>query len=142
MLFIPAGRYQLGRRDRSPRCLLENATRCAGRASSPSSLGGSAMGSAGVRHGRSRSWVWRRVVLPAAGVAALALVAGGCTSSGSVTSGNTPVKGGTAVMAEPPSSPPDYILPFMDAAESSNVNLFDFTYLMYRPMYWFGQGSQ
>jgi peptide/nickel transport system substrate-binding protein len=100
------------------------------------------MGSAGVRHARSRSWVWRRVVLPAAGVAALALVAGGCTSSGSVTSGNTPVKGGTAVMAEPPSSPPDYIFPFMDAAESSNVNLFDFTYLMYRPMYWFGQGSQ
>jgi len=35
-------------------------------------------------------------------------------------------------MAEPPSSSPNYIYPFMDSAESSNVNLFDFTYLMYR----------
>jgi peptide/nickel transport system substrate-binding protein len=81
-------------------------------------------------------------VLPAAGVAALALVAAGCGNSGSTASGNTPVKGGTAVFAEPPASPPDYIFPFMDAASSSNVNLFDFTYLMYRPLYWIGEGSQ
>ena len=100
------------------------------------------MGPARLRHAGSRSWVFRRLVLPAAGVVALALVAGGCTSNSSVASGNTPVKGGTAVMAEPPSSPPDYIFPFMTAAESSNVNLFDFTYLMYRPLYWFGVGSQ
>jgi peptide/nickel transport system substrate-binding protein len=99
------------------------------------------MGSARVRHPRSRSWFWRRLVLPAAGVAALALVAGGCTSSKTAT-GTTPLKGGTAVFAEPPASPPDYIFPFMTAALSSNVNLFDFTYLMYRPMYWFGQGTQ
>ena len=71
----------------------------------------------------------------------LALVAGGCTSN-STASGTTPVKGGTAVMAEPPASPPDYIFPFMTAALSSNVNLFDFTYLMYRPMYWIGEGTQ
>jgi ABC-type transport system substrate-binding protein len=31
---------------------------------------------------------------------------------------------------------------FMDSAESSNVNLFDFTYLMYRPLYWFGEVGQ
>ena len=100
------------------------------------------MGSADLRQPRSRSWAWRRMVLPVAGVVALALVAGGCTSSVSTASGKTPVKGGTAVFAEPPDSPPDYIFPFMDAAMSSNVNLFDFTYLMYRPLYWFGQGSQ
>ena len=41
-----------------------------------------------------------------------------------------------------PSSPPNYIYPFMDSAESSNVNLFDFTYLMYRPLYWFGEVGQ
>jgi peptide/nickel transport system substrate-binding protein len=82
------------------------------------------------------------MVLLGAGVAALALVAAGCTNSNSTASGTTVVKGGTAVFAEPPASPPDYIFPFMTAALSSNVNLFDFTYLMYRPLYWFGQGTQ
>ena len=101
------------------------------------------MGSARVRHPRSRSWL-RRLVLPAAGVVALALVAAGCTNSSSSTASgsSTPVKGGTAVFAEPPDSPPDYIFPFMDSAVSNNVNLFDFTYLMYRPMYWIGEGTQ
>jgi peptide/nickel transport system substrate-binding protein len=79
-------------------------------------------------------------VLPAAVVAALALVT--ACSSTSTSSGTTPVKGGTAVMAEPPSQTPDYAFPFMDPAVSTNQNLFDFTYLMYRPLYWFGQGSQ
>jgi peptide/nickel transport system substrate-binding protein len=82
------------------------------------------------------------MVLLGAGVAALALVAAGCTNSNGTASGTTVVKGGTAVFAEPPASPPDYIFPFMTAALSSNVNLFDFTYLMYRPLYWFGQGTQ
>jgi len=80
------------------------------------------------------------VVSLGAGVAALAVVAASCSSS--VTSGATPVKGGTAVMAEPPSQTPSYIFPFMAPTVSSNQNLFDFTYLMYRPLYWFGQGSQ
>jgi peptide/nickel transport system substrate-binding protein len=83
------------------------------------------------------------MALPAAGVIALALVAGACSNNNNNTaSGNTPEKGGVAVFAEPPNSPPDYIFPFMTAADSSNVNLFDFTYLMYRPLYWFGVGSQ
>jgi peptide/nickel transport system substrate-binding protein len=30
----------------------------------------------------------------------------------------------------------------MDPSVSTNQNLFDFTYLMYRPLYWFGYGSQ
>jgi peptide/nickel transport system substrate-binding protein len=89
----------------------------------------------------SRLRVWRRAALPGAGVAVLALVAAGCSSS-TTSSGTTPVKGGTAVLAEPPSQTPDYIFPFMDPAVSTNQNLFDFTYLMYRPLYWFGQGSQ
>jgi peptide/nickel transport system substrate-binding protein len=93
------------------------------------------------RHAGSRSWRRRRLVLLAAGVAALALVAAGCSGNSS-SSGSTPVKGGVAVFAEPPDSPPNYIFPFMTAALSSNVNLFDFTYLMYRPLYWFGVGSQ
>jgi peptide/nickel transport system substrate-binding protein len=91
--------------------------------------------------GRSRPRRYGRLL--AAGAVVLALAAAGCASSGSPSSsGNTPVKGGTAVWAEPPSEVPSYILPFMNAANESNVNLFDFQYLMYRPLYWFGQGSQ
>jgi peptide/nickel transport system substrate-binding protein len=81
----------------------------------------------------------------AAGAAALALAAAGCSSSGSGSSASataTPIAGGTAVMAEAPSYPPTYIFPYMSSANVSNVNLFDFTYLMYRPLYWFGTGNQ
>jgi peptide/nickel transport system substrate-binding protein len=82
------------------------------------------------------------VALIGAGIAALALAAGACSSSNSAASGAAPLKGGTAVLAEPPSQTPSYIFPFMAPEDSSNQNLFDFTYLMYRPLYWFGQGSQ
>ncbi|MBV9094748.1 MAG: hypothetical protein JO132_12880 [Streptosporangiaceae bacterium] len=86
----------------------------------------------------------RRSLTLAAAAAALALVAAGCGSSGSSASsgGGTPVTGGTAVMAEAPTYPPTYIFPYMSAANVSNVNLFDFQYLMYRPLYWFGTGNQ
>ena len=72
----------------------------------------------------------------------LALVAAGCSSSPSSTSGTTPVTGGTAVWAEPPSSTPSYIFPYVDSTNISNLNLFDLQYLMYRPLYWFGQNGQ
>jgi peptide/nickel transport system substrate-binding protein len=82
----------------------------------------------------------------AVGAALLALVAAGCSSSssgsGSTPTGGTPVKGGTAVWAEPPSSTPSYIFPYVNSANISNLNLFDFQYLMYRPLYWFGQNGQ
>ncbi len=81
----------------------------------------------------------------AAGVGALALVAAACSSGGSgsaSTSGGTPVKGGTAVWAEPPANLPTYIFPYMSSAYISNLNLFDFQYQMYRPLYWFGQNGQ
>jgi peptide/nickel transport system substrate-binding protein len=103
--------------------------------------GRSESASARVRNRRSR-WVRPRVALIGAGIAALALAAGACSSSNSAASGAAPLKGGTAVLAEPPSQTPSYIFPFMAPEDSSNQNLFDFTYLMYRPLYWFGQGSQ
>jgi peptide/nickel transport system substrate-binding protein len=79
----------------------------------------------------------------AAGLAAMALAVAGCAkNSSSAPPGNTPVSGGTAVMAEAPENAPTYIFPYMDSANVSNVNLFDFTYLMYRPLYWFGVGEQ
>jgi peptide/nickel transport system substrate-binding protein len=78
----------------------------------------------------------------AASAVVLALIAAGCSSTASSPSAGAPVKGGTAVMAEPPSQAPSYIFPFMAPSVSTNQNLFDFTYLMYRPLYWFGNGAQ
>jgi peptide/nickel transport system substrate-binding protein len=69
-------------------------------------------------------------------------VAASCSTSSSSAPGTSPVAGGTAVFAEAPSAPPTYIFPYMSSAVISNVNLFYFQYLMYRPLYWFGTGSQ
>jgi peptide/nickel transport system substrate-binding protein len=98
-----------------------------------------------VRAENSRSRPRSRARLLAAGVAALALVVAGCSSGGSnnsSTSAGTPISGGTAVWAEPPSSTPSYIFPYVDSANISNLNLFDLQYQMYRPLYWFGTGDQ
>jgi peptide/nickel transport system substrate-binding protein len=79
----------------------------------------------------------------AIGATTVALILAGCTSGGSSpTTGTKPVNGGTAVFAEPPSSPPNYIFPFTSSAYISIVNLNDFSYLLYRPMYWFANGTQ
>jgi peptide/nickel transport system substrate-binding protein len=80
------------------------------------------------------------------GVVALALVAAGCSNSSSSSGGGsnagTKVKGGTAVYALPPSTTPNYIFPFTSSAYISVINASNFTNLMYRPLYWFGNGSQ
>src|SRR5215469_10990762 len=76
-------------------------------------------------------------------VTALAVAAAGCSSqasSGPPTSG-TPTSGGTAVFAELPSTPPNYIFPFTSSAYISIANLNQFSYLMYRPLYWFANGT-
>jgi peptide/nickel transport system substrate-binding protein len=82
-----------------------------------------------------------RILVAGVAATACALVAAGCSGSGS-TAGTTPVSGGTAVFAEPPSTQPTYIFPYMSSSVISDVNLFDFQYLMYRPLYWFGNGAQ
>ena len=78
----------------------------------------------------------------AVGAAAVATVAAGCSSSSPSASGTTPVSGGTAVFAEPPSSTPNYIFPYTSSTYCSDINGFDFQDLMYRPLYWFGVGAQ
>jgi peptide/nickel transport system substrate-binding protein len=76
-------------------------------------------------------------------VATLAVVAAGCGSNGSSSSsGSTPVKGGTAVYALPPSTTPNYIFPFVSSAYISDANIFYLQALLYRPLYWFGQNGQ
>src|ERR1700676_4729313 len=47
----------------------------------------------------------------------------------------------TATWAEPPQLPPNYIFPFMGLAFFSVYNSQQFQYLMYRPLYWFGEGA-
>ena len=79
-----------------------------------------------------------------AGAAALVVVASGCATSSpsAARSTGTPVTGGTAVMAEPPSTTPNYIWPFASSAYFSEINTDDLQYLLYRPLYWFGRGGQ
>jgi peptide/nickel transport system substrate-binding protein len=99
------------------------------------------MKSVSVQRGRSKAKVRGRLLV--AGIAALALVAAACSSStSSSATGTTPVKGGVAVWAEQPSSPATYIFPYVNSQNISNLNLFDFQYLMYRPLYWFGTGDK
>jgi len=78
-----------------------------------------------------------------AGAAALAVVAAGCgggTSSSSA--GTTKVKGGTAVYALPPSVTNNYIFPYMASADFSLNNGSYLQQLLYRPLYWFGNGAK
>jgi peptide/nickel transport system substrate-binding protein len=76
-------------------------------------------------------------------VSAVALAAAGCGSNSSSPSASSgaPVSGGTAVFAEPPATTPSYIFPYISSSFSSDVNTFDFEYLMYRPLYWIGTGA-
>jgi peptide/nickel transport system substrate-binding protein len=94
------------------------------------------------------SWRRRRaraVLAVACGAAVLVLAAacGGSNNGGgtSAATGGTPQTGGTATFALPPSTTPNYIFPFSSSQYFSVVNLADFQYLMYRPLYWFGNGA-
>jgi peptide/nickel transport system substrate-binding protein len=90
----------------------------------------------------------RGLLAVACGAAAIALTVAACSSSGSSASGGaaasptgTPVTGGTATFALPPSTVPNYIFPFDSSTYFSVTNSEDFQYLLYRPLYWFGNGS-
>ena len=49
---------------------------------------------------------------------------------------------GTVTFALPPGVNPSYIFPIMSGAVFSNVNFFQFQEMMFRPLYWFGQGGK
>src|SRR5277367_2630566 len=90
----------------------------------------------------------RGLLAAACGAAVIALTAAACSSSGSSSNGGaaatptgTPVAGGTATFALPPSTVPNYIFPFDSSTYFSVTNSEDFQYLLYRPLYWFGNGS-
>ena len=87
-----------------------------------------------------------RAMLTGAAAAALALIAAACgpASAGSSagTVGTTAVDGGTATYATEPDLNVNYIFPFVSPNYIDVSNTDDFQYLMYRPLYWFGQGTQ
>jgi len=88
---------------------------------------------------------FRTAVTIALGVGIAAVLLAACSSSSPSASnqntGGTKVSGGTATWAELPSTPPNYIFPFMSLAFFSVSNLSQFQQLMYRPLYWFGNNG-
>jgi peptide/nickel transport system substrate-binding protein len=89
----------------------------------------------------------RRLLAAACGAAAIAITAAACGSSGTssspsaVATGGTPIAGGTATWALSPSAVPNYIFPFDSSTYDTVYNAEDFQYLLYRPLYWFGNGA-
>ena len=91
--------------------------------------------------------IWRRKLgLAAAGVAAVALVAAGCSSSGPSSTGGSAssgakVAGGTAMVALPAGITYSWIFPFYSITNSGVYNDNQFQWLMYRPLYMFGNNT-
>jgi peptide/nickel transport system substrate-binding protein len=88
----------------------------------------------------------RKVTLGLA-VAGLSVVSsvGAFSQSASATSAHAKVvkvKGGTAYFAEQPGSAPTYIFPFINQSVFTNVNLYNFQILMFRNLYFFGNGAK
>ncbi|HEY7145515.1 MAG TPA: ABC transporter substrate-binding protein [Streptosporangiaceae bacterium] len=86
----------------------------------------------------------RQLSIVTGGLAAAALVLSACSSGGSSSgqaSGHIK-NGGVATFALPPGAVPNWIFPFIDPAHSSIDNRNQFDYLMYRPLYFFGNNGQ
>ncbi len=72
----------------------------------------------------------------------LPLVALVLTSCGGNASGGQKLTGGVATFAELPATKPNYIFPLTSGGYFSVANLSQFQFLMFRPLYWFGQGGK
>jgi peptide/nickel transport system substrate-binding protein len=82
--------------------------------------------------GRLRRIIGVGVAVVAMSAATLALAPTGVSGAATPT---------TATYAELPQAQPNYIFPFMSLAFFSVYNISEFQQLMYRPLYWFGNGS-
>ena len=109
-------------------------SRCPAHPGSPAGRGQHHEGAGQSRMRRVCFLRWAMGIALGAGILTVGLSAL-APASGASTSGTT------ASWAEQPQSPPDYIFPFMSLAFFSVANVNQFQYLMYRPLYWFGQGS-
>jgi peptide/nickel transport system substrate-binding protein len=101
-----------------------------------------------MRLARTRGSRRGRGALGACCVAAVATVVAACgavgsgASSSSSTVGTTPSSGGTATYATLPGFAASYIFPFMTSEFFTATNSDNLQYLLYRPLYWFGDGTQ
>lgn len=89
--------------------------------------------------------LFRRVGVGAAALSVGALVLAAC-SSGTVKGGGTTPPGSGAVgatvtMALPPSFAANYIFPLEPPGKFSTANDQYLAYLMWRPLYWYGEGA-
>ena len=86
----------------------------------------------------------KRCLTAVAGLAAAALVAAGCssnTTSSPSSTGGTPVTGGTATIALPAGVTYSWIFPFYSITNASVYNDQQFQWLLYRPLYFFGNNT-
>ena len=82
---------------------------------------------------------FRRLV--SAGLMAGALTTGLITTLPSITASASAATPTTVSWAEAPQTPPNFIFPFMGLQFFSVSNINQFQFLMYRPLYWFGNGA-
>ena len=74
--------------------------------------------------------------MASASLFALGLAA--CGGNSSVSTSNN----GVVTFAEQPGANPDYIFPLANGSNLLTVNVQQFQYMMYRPLYWFGDNGQ
>ncbi len=82
----------------------------------------------------------RKTIASIAVAALAAILLAACGSSGTPASGK-PQTGGVVTFAEQPGSPPTYIFPLYDGANSGNNNITYLQPLMWLPLYWFGHSN-
>jgi peptide/nickel transport system substrate-binding protein len=82
-----------------------------------------------------------RLGATAAALAAVVAAGAGCAGNSTVTSTGKPVKGGTVTMGFLTGTQPNYIFPFRGLTYYSVYNAQYFQYLMYRPLYVFGDNG-
>lgn len=87
----------------------------------------------------SRSRTLQFIVVASA--TALTVLLSACTGSSPRSTG-TAVKGGDVTFAEVPGASPSYIFPMDSLAYFATSNLAQFQYLMWRPLYWIGDGKK
>src|SRR5215469_9262427 len=90
---------------------------------------------------RSAGAVRRRAAAGCAGLLALAVVAAGCGNHKGSNTGNTPVNGRMVTYALSAGATPNFIFPFAPSTFYTIVNLDNLQYLLYRPLYWFGDSG-
>jgi peptide/nickel transport system substrate-binding protein len=90
---------------------------------------------------RRRCMKWAAAATAGVIAVSLGAVGGIASASTAKTAHPTQATGGTVTFAEGPAATPNYIFPLASFAYFSVANLTQFQYLMYRPLYWFGDNN-